>query len=97
MIAMLFHAPPHFFKVVHTPSWQCTPLHGRPRSFSPFHTSSCVVCYRLGMDATVIEAARGRLDTGASAADAAIAQLEVLRERSERAETALWAAKVGAA
>ncbi len=37
-----------------------------------------------------MEAARGRLDTGAASADSAISQLEQLRLLSEREETGLW-------
>ena len=49
-----------------------------------------LVYARLGLDSDVIEAARRRLDTGAAAADAAIAKLEQLRTLAEREETAVW-------
>jgi len=50
-----------------------------------------LACIRLGLDSGVVEAARQRLDTGATAADRAIAELENLRSLAEREETAIWA------
>lgn len=55
-----------------------------------FKVYACI-CIRLGLDSDVIEAARKRLDTGATAADTAITKLEQLRSLAECEETAVWA------
>lgn len=45
---------------------------------------------RLGMDPTLVESARGRLDTSVTTVNTAIEELEVVREEVESEEVAVW-------